>query len=159
MAKKKTDGIPGGEVLPEERKETPDREACLRKAMKADMIGWCKKNGVPLEKEGEHFRHADIEGLVMNGRWWEHIGKEKGKLGRYTKGGLIQFLEEYQGIGVEEALTLALRFQDPDAVLPERKAAFRADRRKRIGFRNRIERAKAQRRGLAGKRRGRDENE
>lgn len=121
---------PSPEPEPKDENAPPDRSACLEMAAKADVVKWCEKHGVPLREEGDYYRHSQIEPLVMKGRWWARADfKKAGALRRYDCGGLIQYLMEYGGVSMEEALQAALDQVKPGTVLPKRKPRFERKRK------------------------------
>lgn len=92
---------------------------------------WCAKNGIELEKvrwhddseadireEDEYYCRTDMKHIILNRKWWRSRNGEKGKLNRYTKGGLIQYVAEFEGVGLDESLNRCLSSLYPDVKLP-----------------------------------------
>ena len=119
----------------------------MKLAREADMVAWCEAHGIPIEEVEGYYRRADIKELVMKGRWWQRRDGSTEKLSRYTRGGLIQYIAEYEGVGFDEAVQRILTDLYPGVTLP----APSIDRnRMRTSLQARIQQAKAGRKGGRG---------
>lgn len=63
-------------------------------------------------------RSGEVGEIICGDRWWITRGEGTGRLGRYTKGGLIQLIQETEGLGFEDAVKRTLEASGQPARLP-----------------------------------------
>lgn len=77
----------------------------IGRAGKAPLKSYCESEEIPAH-------------VAYNDRWWQACGNFGGRLGRYRRGGLIQLIQEMEGLGFEDAVKRTLEAAGEPGELP-----------------------------------------